>query len=52
MEDNCEERMQIYKDLVKECIPLPNSREAAEETQKVQRNKTGNASNLILPQTS
>uniref|UniRef100_A0A670HQ52 Kinesin family member 20B n=1 Tax=Podarcis muralis TaxID=64176 RepID=A0A670HQ52_PODMU len=34
MEDNCEERMQIYKDLVKECIPLPNSREAAEETQK------------------
>ncbi|XP_034994290.2 kinesin-like protein KIF20B [Zootoca vivipara] len=34
MEDNCEERMQIYKDLVKECIPLPNSREEAEETQK------------------
>ncbi|XP_053244653.1 kinesin-like protein KIF20B isoform X2 [Podarcis raffonei] len=43
MEDNCEERMQIYKDLVKECIPLPNSREEAEETQKgVEARESGN----------
>ncbi|XP_033005127.1 kinesin-like protein KIF20B [Lacerta agilis] len=42
MEDNCEERMQIYKGLVKECIPLP-SREEADETQKEEQESAAGA---------
>ncbi|KAM6441663.1 kinesin-like protein KIF20B isoform 2-T2 [Liasis olivaceus] len=34
MEDICEERMNIYKELVKECIALPDGKEGAEETLK------------------
>ncbi|XP_061491445.1 kinesin-like protein KIF20B isoform X2 [Rhineura floridana] len=39
MEDNCEERMKIYKDLMKECIPLTNGRGGDEETQEAQSNE-------------
>ncbi|KAJ7324164.1 hypothetical protein JRQ81_017184 [Phrynocephalus forsythii] len=31
MEENCEERMQIYKDLMKECMPLIKGEESAKE---------------------
>ncbi|XP_062987691.1 kinesin-like protein KIF20B [Elgaria multicarinata webbii] len=39
MEDHCEERMQIYKDLVKDCILLTHDGERAEEAPETQANK-------------
>lgn len=34
MEATCEERMSIYKQLVKDCIALPDGKAGAEETLK------------------
>lgn len=34
MATTCEERMNIYKDLVKDCIALPDGKGGAEETLK------------------
>ncbi|KAJ6653576.1 hypothetical protein lerEdw1_009074 [Lerista edwardsae] len=40
MEDNCEVRMQLYKELLKESIPLTNGQDGAEDTRSNERNGT------------
>ncbi|XP_053161140.1 kinesin-like protein KIF20B isoform X2 [Hemicordylus capensis] len=51
MEDSCEERIRLYKDLVKECIPLTNGRRDAEEMhsneQVDETREPGNTTDLV-----